>query len=51
MMKTFDLYLLQQYEPSKINILGGDKVSKLTHTYPHESLSKIKVAICNHQAD
>ena len=33
--------------------LGGDKVSRpmLTHTYPHKPLRKIKVTICNHQAD
>ena len=31
--------------------LGGDKVSLLTHTYPHKTLRKIKVATCNHQAD
>ena len=30
--------------------LGGDKVSMLTHTYPHKPLMKIKVTICNHQA-
>ena len=29
----------------------GDKVSMLTHTYPHTLLRKIKVAICSHQAD
>ena len=31
--------------------LGGDKVSMLTHTYPHKPLRKNKVTICNHQAD
>ena len=31
--------------------LGGDKVSMLTHTYPHKPLRKIEVTICNHQAD
>ena len=31
--------------------LGGDKVSMLTHTYPHKPLRKIKVTMCNHQAD
>ena len=30
---------------------GGDKVSMWTHTYPHKLLRKIKVTICNHQAD
>ena len=29
----------------------GDKVSMLTHTYPHKPLGKIKVTIYNHQAD
>ena len=33
------------------SLLGGNKVSMLTHTYPHKSLRKIKVTICNHQAD
>ena len=31
--------------------LGGDKVSMLTHTYPHKPLRKIAMSICNHQAD
>ena len=32
--------------------LGGDKVTMLTHTYPHKHLrnSNIKVSICNQQA-
>ena len=30
---------------------GNNKVSMLTHTYPHKPLRKIKVVICNHQAD
>ena len=35
-----------------LNLLHrGDKVSMLTHTYPHKPMSKIKVVICNHQAD
>ena len=29
----------------------GDNVSMLIHTYPHKPLRKIKVTICNHQAD
>ena len=33
------------------NTLVGDKVSMLTHTYPHKPLRKNKVTICNHQAD
>ena len=36
---------------SRITHLGGDKVSMLTHTYPHKPLRMIKVTICNHQAD
>ena len=31
--------------------LGDDKVSMLSHTYPHKPLRKTKVTICNHQAD
>ena len=31
--------------------LRGDKVSVLTHIYPHKPLRKIKVTTCNHQAD
>ena len=31
--------------------LRGDKVSMLTHIYPHKPLRKIEVTICNHQAD
>ena len=33
------------------NILKGDKVSMLCHTFPHEPLRKINVTICNHQVD
>ena len=33
------------------NALRGDKVSMLTHTYPHKPLRKIKAAECTHQAD
>ena len=29
----------------------GDKVSMLTHIYPHKLLRRIKATICNHQAD
>ena len=32
-------------------ILGGDKVSVLTHIYRHKPLRKTEVTICNHQAD
>ena len=28
-----------------------DKVSMLTHTYPHNPMREIKVTICDHQAD
>ena len=31
--------------------LEGNKVSILTHTYPHKPLRNIKVTIYNHQAD
>ena len=31
--------------------LRGDKVTVLTHTYLHKPVRKIKVTICNHQAD
>ena len=31
--------------------LWGDEVSMLTHTYPYKPPRKIKVTICNHQAD
>ena len=31
--------------------LRGDKSVMLTYTYPHKRLGKIKVTICNHQAD
>ena len=44
--------ILPPYWKIKIRIsltLWGDKVSILTHTYPHKP--KIKVTICNHQAD
>ena len=30
--------------------LRGDKVSILSHTYPHKPLRKIELTICNHQA-
>ena len=35
----------------KFGSLGGDKVSMLTHNYPHKPLRKIEVTICKHQAD
>ena len=31
--------------------LGDDKMSMLTHTYPHKPLRNIKMTICNHQTD
>ena len=37
--------------PLLSNPLGDDKVSMLTHTYAHKPPMKIKVTICNHQAD
>ena len=39
------------YDQDLILLLVDDKVSMLTHTYPHIHLRKIKVTICNHQAD
>ena len=33
------------------NNMRRDKVNMLIHTYPHKPLRKIKVTICNHQAD
>ena len=33
------------------NILGGDKVSILMNTYPFKPLRKIKVTICNFEAE
>ena len=36
---------------SSPNSLGDDKVSMLTHTYPHKPQGRNKVTICNHQAD
>ena len=36
---------------SKLISFRADEVSVLTHTYPHKPLRKIKVTICNHQAD
>ena len=33
------------------HILGSDRVSMLTHTYPHKLLRKTKVTICNHEVD
>ena len=38
---------------NKVNIMStlwGDKVSMLTHTYPHTPLRKIEMTICSHQA-
>ena len=31
--------------------LRGDKVSMLSHIYPHKPLRKIELTVCNHQAD
>ena len=39
---------LHNYTPAT---LRGDKVSMLTHTYPHKPLRKIKMTICNDHAD
>ena len=40
----------QKSDPLHMTI-GGDKVSMFINTYPHTSLRKIKVTICNYQAD
>ena len=37
------------YNQLYIHPLKGDKVSMLTHTYPHKPLRKIEVTTCNHQ--
>ena len=37
--------------PNILAPLWGDKLSMLTHIYPHKPLRKIEVTICNHQAD
>ena len=42
---VFDLFLYTRQVPQ------GWKVSMLIDTYPHKALRKIKVTICNHQAD
>ena len=34
-----------------LSSLGGDKVSILTHVYPHKLLREFKVAIRNHKSD
>ena len=52
----FSLYLIRQFEPyiqlsTLCMPLEGDKVSMLTHAYPHKPMRKIKVTIYNHQAD
>ena len=35
----------------RLESLRGTKVNMFTRTYPHKPLRKIKVTICNHQAD
>ena len=44
--EVFEKVLMKQ-----VKVKVGDKVSVLTHTYPHKLLRKIKVTICNHQVD
>ena len=53
--RTIIFYLYLQCPKGRVDYgyiyagtLGGDYV---THTYPHKPLRKIKVTICNHQAD
>ena len=52
-LKQVFLYLYIDFKSLNLHLwtLGGDKVSMLTHTYPHKPLRKIKVTMCNHQAD
>ena len=45
-----ELITLQFPNPNYIS-LRDDKVSLLTHTIPLKPLRKIKVTLCNHQAD
>ena len=40
--------IMQLRLESSFVTLGGDRVSMLTHTYPHKPLRKIKVTIWNH---
>ena len=44
-------YAVKEKVHSKRRALGNDKVSMLTHTHLHKPLRKIKVTICNRQAD
>ena len=37
--------------PNRPSGVWGDEVSMLTHTYPHKPMTKIKVTICNQQAE
>ena len=57
-MLVWVLYVIvcNEYQSFKLNsvsacTLRGDKVSMLSHIYPHKSLRKIELTICNHQAD
>ena len=43
-----DHFILFKALSSRLDTLGGDKVSMLNHKYPHKPLRKIKLAICNH---
>ena len=48
----FQLCLLKGHQWSQCHwFLRGDKVSMLTYTCPHKPPRKMKVIICNHQAD
>ena len=42
---------LNMFHSHKFFPLRGDKVSMLTHTYPHKPLRNTEVTICNHQTD
>ena len=48
---SVDHFPVIQFSGFNIYPLGTDKVSILAHTYPHKPLKKIKMTICNHQAD
>ena len=48
--QAFCAQKLRSWDQPKFWSPRGDKVSILTHIYPHKPLRKIEVTICNHQA-
>ena len=50
-IQLYKLPLLYCHNLNPSHTLRGDKVSTLTHTYPHKPLRKNKVTMCNHQTD